>query len=86
MGTHGRTGLAHLLRGSVAEEVMRTARCSVLTVKSQNRREPAVASSVPAHPCFVCAAPGAGPICETCAARVTAEARERKLHELRRRV
>jgi nucleotide-binding universal stress UspA family protein len=34
MGTRGRTGLAHLLLGSVAESVIRTAPCPVLTVKS----------------------------------------------------
>lgn len=33
MGTHGRTGLAHLLMGSVAEHVIRTAPCPVLTVR-----------------------------------------------------
>jgi nucleotide-binding universal stress UspA family protein len=33
MGTHGRTGLAHLLLGSVAEAVVRKAPCPVLTVK-----------------------------------------------------
>jgi universal stress protein A len=33
MGTHGRTGLAHLLMGSVAEQVVRTASCPVLTVR-----------------------------------------------------
>lgn len=33
MGTHGRTGLRHLLAGSVAEAVMRTAPCPVFTVK-----------------------------------------------------
>jgi nucleotide-binding universal stress UspA family protein len=33
MGTHGRTGLEHLLMGSVAERVLRTAHCPVLTVK-----------------------------------------------------
>lgn len=33
MGTHGRTGLERLLMGSVAEKVMREARCSVLVVK-----------------------------------------------------
>jgi nucleotide-binding universal stress UspA family protein len=33
MGTHGRTGLERLLVGSVAERVMREARCSVLVVK-----------------------------------------------------
>lgn len=34
MGTHGRTGLARLLVGSVAEKVVRRAPCPVLTVKS----------------------------------------------------
>lgn len=33
MGTHGRTGLEHLLMGSVAEHVVRTAPCPVLTVR-----------------------------------------------------
>jgi len=33
MGTHGRDGLAHFLVGSVAERVVRTASCPVLTVK-----------------------------------------------------
>jgi universal stress protein A len=32
MGTHGRTGLARLLMGSVAEQVVRRSRCPVLTV------------------------------------------------------
>ncbi len=31
MGTHGRTGLAHLLMGSVAERVVRTATCPVVS-------------------------------------------------------
>jgi universal stress protein A len=34
LGTHGRTGLSHLLIGSVAERVVRHARCPVLTVPS----------------------------------------------------
>jgi nucleotide-binding universal stress UspA family protein len=34
MGTHGRTGLKHLLMGSVAEQVVRKAPCPVLTVKA----------------------------------------------------
>jgi universal stress protein A len=34
MGTHGRTGLAHLLLGSVAEQVVRRATCPVLVVKT----------------------------------------------------
>lgn len=33
MATHGHTGLSHLLLGSTAELVVRTARCPVLTVK-----------------------------------------------------
>lgn len=33
MGTHGRTGVAHLALGSVAEKVVRHARCPVLTVR-----------------------------------------------------
>ncbi len=32
MGTHGRTGLRHALLGSVAERVVRSAPCPVLTV------------------------------------------------------
>jgi nucleotide-binding universal stress UspA family protein len=36
MGTHGRTGLRSLLMGSVAEEVVRKARCLVLTVSTNN--------------------------------------------------
>lgn len=34
MGTHGNTGLARLLMGSVAECVLRRAECPVLTVKA----------------------------------------------------
>lgn len=34
MGTHGRTGLGHLFLGSVAERVVRTAPCPVLTVRA----------------------------------------------------
>jgi nucleotide-binding universal stress UspA family protein len=33
MGTHGRTGWAHLLIGSVAERVVRLSPCPVLTVR-----------------------------------------------------
>lgn len=35
MGTHGRSGVAHVLMGSVAERVVRTAPCPVLTVRSE---------------------------------------------------
>jgi nucleotide-binding universal stress UspA family protein len=37
MGSHGRTGFAHLVLGSVAEKVARRAPCSVLTVKLAER-------------------------------------------------
>jgi nucleotide-binding universal stress UspA family protein len=33
LGTHGRTGLKHLLMGSVAEKVIRTAACPVCTIR-----------------------------------------------------
>ena len=36
MGTHGRTGVSHLLLGSTAEKVVRSAACPVLTVKPRN--------------------------------------------------
>lgn len=34
VGTHGRGGMAHLFMGSVAERVVRTAPCPVLTVRN----------------------------------------------------
>lgn len=37
MGTHGRTGLSHVVLGSVAERVQRTAPCAVLTVKTDHQ-------------------------------------------------
>ena len=33
MGTHGRTGMEHLLLGSVAEKIVRLSQCPVLTVR-----------------------------------------------------
>ena len=35
MGTHGRTGLAHLVLGSTAERVVQRAHCPVLTVRGE---------------------------------------------------
>jgi len=37
MSTHGRTGLSHVVMGSVAEKVVRSAACPVLTVRGQER-------------------------------------------------
>lgn len=35
VSTHGRTGLAHVLLGSVAERIVREAPCPVLTIRSK---------------------------------------------------
>jgi nucleotide-binding universal stress UspA family protein len=35
MGTHGWTGMKHMILGSTAENVVRTANCPVLTVRSE---------------------------------------------------
>jgi len=40
MGTHGRRGLGHLLLGSAAEEVVRSAPCPVLTVREKKSPTP----------------------------------------------
>ncbi len=37
MGTHGATGLRHFILGSTAENVVRTANCPVLTVRSVSK-------------------------------------------------
>jgi glycine betaine transporter len=39
MGTHGHTGLRHLLLGSVAEEVTRHAPCPVFTIRRQGEAD-----------------------------------------------
>jgi len=38
MGTHGRTGIPHLLMGSVAENVVRKSSCPVLTVRPSDHQ------------------------------------------------
>lgn len=40
MATHGRTGLSHLILGSVAEHVVRSAPCPVLTIQTYTSRPP----------------------------------------------
>jgi nucleotide-binding universal stress UspA family protein len=53
MGTHGRTGLSHVLLGSVAEKVVRRAPCAVMAIPletARSRRRPArPAASVSIH-------------------------------------
>jgi nucleotide-binding universal stress UspA family protein len=39
MGTHGRTGLSHLILGSTAEKVVRKANCAVLTVGPRIKKQ-----------------------------------------------
>jgi nucleotide-binding universal stress UspA family protein len=48
MGTHGRRGLAHMFLGSVAERVVRTAPCPVLTIR-EDRTGLAVEGAVQAR-------------------------------------
>ena len=55
LGTHGRTGLAHLLMGSVAEYVVQHAPCPVLTVRQHRLAEKPIKEpilSVPMPPVF----------------------------------
>lgn len=42
MGTHGRTGVTHVMLGSIAGHVVRLAPCPVLTVKAEPRIIPSV--------------------------------------------
>jgi nucleotide-binding universal stress UspA family protein len=49
MGTHGRGGFAHLAVGSVAERVVRTAPCAVLTVRDTPRVADAIAAQAVTH-------------------------------------
>jgi nucleotide-binding universal stress UspA family protein len=85
MGTHGRTGLAHVVRGSVAEAVMRRAPCLVLTIRRKAElplaAEEAAGAEAGAQPhaalpghCLVCAQPSPELVCEPCKARIRAEA------------
>jgi nucleotide-binding universal stress UspA family protein len=47
MGTHGRRGVAHLILGSVAEHVVRTSNCPVLTVRETPVHDAARVSEKP---------------------------------------
>jgi universal stress protein A len=85
MGTHGRTGVTHAVRGSVAETVMRHAPCLVLAIRMKVELPleavPASTQGAPApgtHPgrghCLICAQPSEDLVCDACKARVRAEA------------
>lgn len=50
MGTHGRSGLARVLTGSVAEEVLRKSSCPVLVVRAALHAKPHAQSEAVANP------------------------------------
>jgi universal stress protein A len=87
MGTHGRTGLAHVVRGSVAEAVMRRAPCLVLTIRRKAELPLEAVATPPAaappadHPhgvrpghCLICTRPAEDLVCDPCKALIRAEA------------
>ena len=87
LGTHGRSGLARVFMGSVAEAVLRTAPCQVLTIgpKAEAIEEAAAPIQVPPAPpssrCLVCAKLSQQTICDPCKAHIRGEALERKRRE-----
>jgi nucleotide-binding universal stress UspA family protein len=84
LGTHGRTGFSHALLGSVAERVVRTAPCPVLTVPSPERRqETPVAARPEPRRCLVCAGSTDDLVCEHCRAIIRGEAIEQKRRDER---
>ncbi len=89
LGTHGRTGVSHAILGSVAESVVRHARCRVLTVPAELPAVPGTRPE-PAEPeepasCLVCGALVRDElICEPCRAKIRGEALEQKLRAERR--
>jgi nucleotide-binding universal stress UspA family protein len=85
LGTHGRTGVSHLLLGSIAERVVRTAPCPVLTVPAA-ADVPAVEIQEPdaePRPCLVCGVASDDLICSSCRARIRGEMIDRKQREER---
>ncbi len=89
LGTHGRTGVSHVLLGSVAEAVVRRAPCRVLTVPAVLPAAPAATrAEAPAAEemasCLVCGvATNDELICEACRAKIRGEALGRKLRDER---
>jgi nucleotide-binding universal stress UspA family protein len=83
MGTHGRTGLSHVLLGSVAARVVQHASCPVLTVKTGQGPATTAAPAATAtreRPtrCLICAMPSSYAVCDACKNRIQAEALARK--------
>lgn len=74
MGTHGRTGVSRVLLGSVAEAVVRRARCPVLTVPASEVAEWAEETITIDEACVVCGEASVDLICEACRALVRGDA------------
>ena len=88
MGTHGRTGLNRRLLGSVAEAVVRTSHCPVLTVPMTYALEAPVAALAPAPAapneaeecCIVCRKKTDDLVCEECRALIRGEPFEQEMN------
>jgi hypothetical protein len=80
MGTHGRTGVARLTLGSVAEAVVRHATCPVMTIPVADtvpvEAKPRV-SSAEGH-CVICAGVSPDLFCKACCAIIGGGADMRK--------
>jgi nucleotide-binding universal stress UspA family protein len=74
LGTHGRTGVSRVLLGSVAEAVVRRARCPVLTVPPSSTAEWIEEDTTVDEACVVCGDASADLICEACRTLVRGEA------------
>ena len=72
LGTHGRTGVSHAIVGSVAEAVVRRARCRVLVVPARLEEPVAAESGDVQTVCVVCERPTPDMICEGCRGRIRA--------------
>ena len=88
LGAHGRSGVNRILLGSVAERVVRTAPCPVLTVPPPEPvpRQPEAdleESEAAVSSCIVCAGPSLDLVCVQCRARIRGEALARKQREER---
>ena len=75
LGTHGRTGVSRVLMGSVAERVIRTAPCPVLTVPPADVGREAARVLPPAvYRCVACNTMSRDLLCEPCRARLRGQA------------
>lgn len=83
IGTHGNTGFTRALLGSVAERVARTAPCPVMTVPRTARTDRA-GEGAENRACLVCQVPSDELLCDSCRARIRAEAAERRQEEFGR--